>query len=700
MNKNYNYILHKFLFLFFSLILTMFMVNHVTLISKTNVSHNLIKNKISLAETDPITLSDTQILTNDEAFEHNTENDIQIDYNNINDTENDIQIDYNNLNDSETETMDSNSVADSLSNMTSTDESISDTVVSEKNSEESYSDTDLLYTIKSNSEFSFDTNRDTNDSINELLTTSKLQSTSNSSLSSLFNTNSSTIHIPAGEYDGKGQSITLDHSVTIYGDGSDKTILKNISFITTKSITVKDLSISNAASINTWTHDGINSNTHTFFYIFRPSNYITIDYQNCNFSNADYVSFVNGYSTLKYDSATNCTFKNIKRIAIYHAISSHSSTYKNNTFQNIGDKTFNTGMISAIWLGDIQNITSAQSTSVLIDGNTMSNLYTADDPNLSRHVINANFIAIRAAHATISNNDIKNLYGYGEDREGIYTKVKYLDITHNTISNAGFGEGYICCKAQEGLDAFTNITGNTISGNQGSAIHLYGPGAIKSNTINMTNCEGAIICLPRDSLDTRKTLTVASNIIDCTPGYYYLNNKKMTNHFSSYLIHIDSSQYETIFRANDITCNNTNSIIKGIVRIGNIANNISATYNKITSTVPSCIALMANSNTDFYNLNKNCVITISNNIISSMDYSIQVIMTNAKNGTSNRSYILNDNKIYGPSSLKYGIYISGGNNNNDILTYATKQPNTFSSNQVYAICNKISTPSSLVTLAK
>ena len=507
------------------------------------------------------------------------------------------------------------------------------------------------------------------------------------------------VYLPAGEYDFQGKVFTIKDHVKIHGDGKDKTILKNVAFICPLGLTVEDLTIDSGAKTNIWTHYGDNLDARVMFYMIKPDSRAYVEYKNCDFNDADYVSIINGTGNIRYDSATGCSFTNVKRVAIYHAINSGESTYTYNTFKNIGDTSYDNGLVSGIWLGDVANVTYAQSQNATIDHNTMENLYSSNDYALRIHVINANFIAVRANRCTINENTISNCYGYGRDREGIYTKVKYLYVTNNIISDAGCGEGYITCKGYDDPNSFTVITGNTITGENGTAIYLYGPGQIKSNKIYMSACRSIITCFVKD-VDSTKKLSVSANIIKCTPGYYYRGKEKLTTFTPKNLITIEASKYEVFFQSNDITIEGDDPNICGIARIANIATNVTATANTITTTCPNAIALMLNANENYYDKNKNCVCAITSNTLLANDLGLQIVFNNKNGKVSNRTFYIKSNKLAGSDKIKYGIYLNGGVNNNDYLEYSSNQGKNYLSNQIFAICKKVNSTSLYVTQSK
>ena len=251
-----------------------------------------------------------------------------------------------------------------------------------------------------------------------------------------------------------------------------------------------------------------------------PNGVRDVYYKNCTFKNATVASYALYGSDmpegtrLRNNIVKGCTFTNLKRLAIYHTLPMTNGTYIDNQFLNLGGTDMQRGLISAIFLGDITNNTRYEVDNIIIKDNKFDNLVTKDnfsDHDDQEHIINANFIAIRGYNALIDHNEISNLVGYGNDREGVYTKIQNLTVSNNTLTDAGLGEGYICAKAHFG-DATFNFIHNTITGKAGVGIRTYGPGLVQDNTINIENSPANLDCTISDTIDYGSTpLTIDNN---------------------------------------------------------------------------------------------------------------------------------------------------------------------------------------------
>ena len=515
----------------------------------------------------------------------------------------------------------------------------------------------------------------------------------------LINSGANNIHIPAGIYDFKNTEIKLNKFTTIYGDGSNETILKNVCFVAKSGISLMDLSINGGATIKgVWTHYGEYSNSNIIVLGNHTGYYNVFKYENVNFSNADFASFIKDGPILKSDSANNCNFTNIKKIAIYHTTDSMTSSFTNNTFKAIGDSSTLTGVVSGIFIGDVCNITYTQSYNCTIDHNTFEDLYTADDPDMNRHVLNGNFIAVRARRCTISNNTLSNVHGYGEDREAIYTKVMYLSVINNTVINGGYGEGYITCKGQDGENAFAIVSGNTITGTYGSGIYTYGASQVKGNNIEISNCKLAIIAHPR-SCSTNRSLSISNNVINCNQGYYYLNGKKMSD-VSKGLICVDGQQCNVSIQANRITILDNSIQLGAAILLSNVSHDVNISSNIIKNDIKNSCGIAFTSNKKFFIGSKKSNVIINGNNITASDLAIQIIFENYGGLRSDRFFTIANNKLSGSTTSKYGIYLSCGDNNNDTLDYTTKYAKNYLSNILYTNCQNLVRQDATITLQK
>ncbi len=342
----------------------------------------------------------------------------------------------------------------------------------------------------------------------------------------------SLIRIPAGEFNLNFKELGIPNGVTIEGEGADKSILCNVNFRAHYGLKLHDLACKGAASKEIWnTCEALTART---MFSTTPKGAQSIELIDCSFSDADYVSWAvgkDGY--FENDTVTGCSFTNIGDCAIYHGVNTNNSSYVGNTFLNIGSKSKAKGQVAAIWVGDCANVNYTYAKYVEILNNTFENLYTANEYDTSvRHVIMGNFITVRADVAVINGNTIKNLVGFGNDREAIYTKVRDLTVNYNYIENGGSGEGYICNKAQDGeTKAF--IRGNTIVGDYGCGIRTYGTAKIFENKITIKHCIAAIYTSQRDGQTGDWPLEIVRNVVNSGAGEPYTINKHTYSDYSS-----------------------------------------------------------------------------------------------------------------------------------------------------------------------
>ncbi len=340
-----------------------------------------------------------------------------------------------------------------------------------------------------------------------------------------LNSGADEVYIPAGTYELGGGIVVADIGVNIVGESQSDTIIKHGCISTKYGISASNLTFEGGA-VQKIDYTGGRAEESTISLMVSPSGQQNVSYKDCTFRNVTVASFAREQEgSFASNEVIGCTFTNIRKVAIYHCLNIGNGTYKNNLFNGFGGSDLTRGFVSALWIGDISNNTYVQAVNTVIDGNTFANLVTKDDYSEANHIINANFIAIRGDTAVISNNSFTNLAGYGNDREAVYTKVRDLTITNNTITNGGLGEGYICNKSQSG-DSYCTITGNTIVGEKGTGIRNYVPGTITGNTISISNCSSAITNTQRTDITGNRELIIRDNII--SSGTYAEGGSKST----------------------------------------------------------------------------------------------------------------------------------------------------------------------------
>lgn len=431
-----------------------------------------------------------------------------------------------------------------------------------------------------------------------------------------------TVQIPSGVYDFQGQDILLSKHLSLKGAGADRTIFKNVSFEIPYGISVDGICFDNAPHVELMTASGYKYTERTAnFHTCNPDKTLEVSYSNCIFENSDYGSHICSLTTtIISDSATNCIFRNQKCSGIFHSVNSQRSRYINNVFRNMGDPTAVQGKVSGIWIGDLTNLSKVQSEDCVISDNVFEDLWTADDSTLTSHIINANFIACKADTAVITNNHIKNVHGYGQDRECLYTKVRNLTVRHNIIENGGFGEGYICCKSQpDKADSYNIIEDNIIIGDYGVGISLYGGGLIQRNTIILNKGRGGILHF--GGAENGKTTTISNNYLRIEPDYYYLNGEKASNYSPTNLMGIYPMSNPVVIENNTLVSQNIDGIITYGIECPSTQYDVIVKKNNI-QLMNGAYGLSIRCNNTQLPYNDTSIITVEDNLLGGTDFGL------------------------------------------------------------------------------
>ena len=376
-----------------------------------------------------------------------------------------------------------------------------------------------------------------------------------------INAGAETIYIPDGTYNLNNSKITLKRFTRLLGTDPSKVTLKEGTFRAQYGINAENITFDGGVTSGVG-YIGVAADDSGKIQInATPASGATdVFFKNCTFQNATVAS--HAISTEESKSIRNnvvigCKFKNLGRLGIYHNITMGEGKYIENIFDNLGSSDLLEGEVSAIFLGDITNNTSFEVDKIYIYKNKFSNLITADNFDASAdqtHIINANFIAVRGYNAVIDNNEFTNLEGYGNDREGVYTKVQNLTVSNNILTDAGMGEGYICAKPHFG-DAVFHITNNKFYGKAGNAIKDYGTGTIEGNEIYIENTKRAIECSYSDTRMTSTTpLTIKNNLFQAgTSTNLVYHDHEVENYATdTKVVSVPNSKVEVIFEDNKV----------------------------------------------------------------------------------------------------------------------------------------------------
>lgn len=507
-----------------------------------------------------------------------------------------------------------------------------------------------------------------------------------------------TLYFPNGTYNMNEYFCKPNRYVEIVGDGKQKTIIKNFSIENRYGIKLENATFEGGKKFDFSSAGGTVIGSQIILVrVFLNDDNNSITFNNCVFKDMDIVSDLSTSlaTSLKFDHVTNCDFKNIRRACIYHSANIGESIYTDNTFTDIGSKSINRYFVTCIWLGDVTNVTYTESKNVIIKNNKFNHFMSADDPSMAKHVINGNIIAIRANKAIIDNNYINNVDGIGEDREAVYSKVKYLTVTNNTIINGGFGEGYITCKNQDGQDAFATITGNNISGDYGVGIYNYGAGLIKNNTINIKHSRGGIACHYREV--TGKSITIEENSINLGAGTYQYNGSGISGYGPSNIIVVSGPRGDTFIKNNRINLTQTGEVFPVGIDISALKDNATITGNVIEGANALTTGVMVHANNTTSEDCKDSVVNVSNNSIKGINGTGVSFFFNDSSGVvSTRRYEISNNTVYTPNN--YGVQIQASSSSNDTLVYSAPIEDSANKNKARAVNVKnVTDPNGLVT---
>jgi len=519
--------------------------------------------------------------------------------------------------------------------------------------------------------------------------------TSNDSgyLSEASKLNVDTILVPPGTYDLQNYEITLPTNMSIIGDGADCCTLKNVNIVAPYGISLSDLTLDGGTKRRVM-EPGLKliDNDKTIIIFATPRAASSISYSYCTFKNADYGSFAfwgkSGSFGLAQDSITNCTFENIKRVAVFHSVDINTGTYTNNLFRNIGDSSTVEGTLGALKVGDTTNNTTNSVQYGTISNNTFENLLSGDDSDRSKHSIACNFITVQGQTVFITNNSLTNLLGYGDDREAVYTKVRYLTVADNYIENGGFGEGYICQKGASDSDLYAKIYNNVLVGSYGMGIANFGPGEIHNNDIRISSARGGIICYGKNS-EMVNQLSIYDNIIECTAGYFTLNGEQVSTYDPKYIIQVEGADVPVCIDGNSFNIGSSGPKISAVVRVGSVKSDVAVLNNSIVSTAP-CGGIQINAGTSFESNNSNATVVVKENYLSVSGQPVNIRLM-SESIVSERNYIIEDNVIENHGTIDYGILVTTNQNeNNDTLSFSTPQEGkVFKKNQLYTNVSQV-----------
>lgn len=515
------------------------------------------------------------------------------------------------------------------------------------------------------------------------------------------------LKIPAGRYNIASKVIGINTEFTLTGDGASVTELINCGISAPDGLTVRGIAFNGGAEMTVRTPSSPYQANVILFV--SPKGEQSVMFEDCTFKNTDYAIFARATTSGSFinDTVTGCVFEDISGTAIYHNLSCGTCTVRNNSFRRIGNDEKESGTVAAVWIGDLYNISYVEAKEAYVTDNDFAELRTKDDFSGKEHLINAAFVGVRADKAIISDNTMRGLYGFGDDRESIYTKVRDLQVLRNSITDGGLGEAYICNKSHEG-NICTVISGNTLTGDGGRGIRNYGPATITGNNISIQRCKSAIDINKDTSVMNAAGVStlVADNIINCSSGVNfeykgavreaYDSNGCVINHYSTsgpvtvenntinaesafeYYYHMVDFKYDVTVRGNSI---NAADFIGCGINIGSSASsaaeNADATVNvsdNSISLLSGQVAILINLKQDSSFVSERKIRAFGNNLYYSGD-SKRTYAIKCYSGTKNEdSFEMEGNSSNFSSDRIYVNYTSGIDldKDEDFATYAAK----------------------------
>lgn len=506
-------------------------------------------------------------------------------------------------------------------------------------------------------------------------------------LDKALRSNFDTIYIPEGTYAMNGKTASLKAWKNIVGAGKDSTILNNMGIKAQYGLRLEGIFFKGGADQRV-AYTGSGAETLNVIINATPKGVQSVEYVNCGFSDTVMASYARELvGSFSSDIITGCTFNNIERVAVYHSLVSGKSVFNGNTVTNIGSRNFTTGFVAAIWIGDVTNITCVESADIEIKDNKMSNLMTGDDIEYTVHAINANFISIRGDRAVIDNNEINGLVGFGDDREAIYTKVRDLTITRNTVTNGGLGEGYVCNKSHDG-DAYVNISDNKFIGDAGTGIRNYCAGTIYNNTIEIKNCVSAITVTRRSGLTNMLPLTISENTIKCgTSDVLQVDGHRIESYGSGKGIRLSNVSSDIIINDNKFYPTTPFGMY---FSVSNPGGNVSVTGNRIEAPNFDGIGILVGCTSKFVPRSADSIIDVSHNkiFLLSGERAVSINFKPSAAEGSNREIVYQNNEItFSGDKKSYALVCYSEESNQDNLVVAGNTSNIAGSNTrvVYSV---------------
>ena len=506
------------------------------------------------------------------------------------------------------------------------------------------------------------------------------------------------IYFPRGTYNLNGATIYTTSEYTLAGESKDFVTLTNSNIRADYGINCRDITF-DGGTLRDLSSSGLNQalrvNTVIILCLPVENQDIEINYYNCEFKNAQIASLAYAYneSTKRISSMTveGCYFHDLEHCGIYHTCDIGIAKISNNKFKNLGSDTLLEGSFACVRLGDTSNNTPADVDACYILNNEFDTFQSGYDYSGITHNIAFNMLMIEAWEVIVTNNIFKNLLGWGGDREAVYTKARYVEISDNIIINGCCGgEGAIACKPRH-FDAYsdrnTNIHDNTIIAPWGNGIAVYGAGSVFNNKISIAHISRAIRCYGNGTGDENSigTMDICNNNIVGGIGNLDVNGTTVnypaivvaegaTPPTTVPIISATDYPYKVTINDNTVCVTRDDGLTVRPIAIAceNMRYDIDVKYNNVETSYVGNNAITVGSNSSSKNPvtgRKNLNINIEGNSIS--DQSTPIYMNLSGNKIASQRKIVNviNNSIR--STTSYPTIIQATPNGNDIVIYRT-----------------------------
>ena len=511
---------------------------------------------------------------------------------------------------------------------------------------------------------------------------------------------SDTVYFPKGKYNLNNVNIAAakDHHINLIGENVSLVSILNGKIEAHYGITVKNITFDGGAT--RWVvpatygnqYNAVFNGSKALLFVTPLANDVTVEYYNCVFKNADMGSiafFGTGDNfddyELKKCIVDGCTFENIKHCAAFFWLSVDSCVITNNYFKNIGNTDGAAGdRIVALAVGDTSNLTTHGVQNCVIKNNVFEDLVTPVDTNSVKHTISANFIVVQGEKVTIIDNRFKNLSGFGDDREGVYTKAHFVEIANNVLEECGTGESYICCKPRAFVgytDQTHYIHDNVIIGEYGSGISGFKSNKISNNYIAISKAKAGIKCFAEGS-NGIGSCDIINNHLSCGIGSYLVNGEAISSYKVGDFISADRYGYGVKINDNVITVTRDDedtTEIPSVIKISNTISNVDINGNVI-SVVAAAEGISINASSTYSPMENisELYFNVRNNIISTprlhgVTFGINALSVKKYIAVENNTVKSLTGATQGVDTKPYPLNVYDKADNNSVLRYDSKQ---------------------------